>query len=130
MAFYSPVILQSRHETLYPTHFLLKNSLYSLFFLFLQEQSDRCLKYVFFHPLCSGQRAQAMFIRLKVSHRDMGRRERNAKHKAGKHITATGTGLSVLLLQIETKSLWKARGERGEVGFASDLSRSCVVQHL
>lgn len=69
----------------------------------------------FFLPLCSGQWAHAMFIRLKVSHCDerKGEKMQNTKEKP---IAGTGSAFSagLFLLQIETKSLWKAP-ERGGI---------------
>lgn len=63
---------------------------------------------MFFHPLCSGQWAHAVFIRLKVSHCNKREGGKNAKHKGEAFaVSALSAGLGLFLLQIETKLLWK-----------------------
>lgn len=113
--FYSSVILRSWHETLYPTPFLLRNPLQPPFFFNKNDLID-VQKEVFFPslPLCSGQWAHAMFIRLKVSHCNKRKGEKKCKTQKGSLLEALAElSLLVFLLQIETKSLWKAPVSKG-----------------
>lgn len=98
--FYSSVILRSWHETLYPTPFLLRTPrLPPFFFFFNKRDLIDVQKDVFFLPLCSGQWAHAMFIRLKVSHCDerKGEKMQNTKEK---RIAGTGSAFSAGLFFI------------------------------
>lgn len=92
-------------------------------------------KEVFFFSLrlCSGQWAHAMFIRLKVSHcnKRKGEKKKCKTQKGSLLYALAELSLLVFLLQIETKSLWKAPESGGWRGrFACDLKQQYVVQHL
>lgn len=114
--FYSSVILRSWHETLYPTPSLLGTPPYHLlFFFFKHERSDRCSERCFFLPLCSGQWAHAMFIRLKVSHCD-GRKGEKMQNTKEEPIAGTGWALSAVLFYYKLRPNHCGRHQRGRRG--------------
>ncbi len=67
----------------------------------------------FFLPLCSGQWAHAMFIRLKVSHCDerKGEKMQNTKEKP---IGGTGSAFSAGLFYYKLRPNHFGRHQRGE----------------
>lgn len=125
--FYSSVILRSWHETLYPTPFLLRNTP-TLFFFNKSELID-VQKDVFSLPLCSGQWAHAMFIRLKVSHCDerKGEKMQNIKEKP---IVGAGSAFSVGLFITNWDQITLEGTREGRDRFVCDLKQQHVVQRL